>query len=91
MPRAVRWPRCFPASPISSRPTTSNFALNALSSVTDVRVISAPSLLVLDNRTAVLQVGDQVPIVTQQATGVDVPGAPIVNSVELKDTGASCR
>lgn len=62
-------------------------ALNALSSVTDVRVLSAPSLMVLDNRTAVLQVGDQVPIVTQSATGVDVPGAPIVNQVELKDTG----
>jgi general secretion pathway protein D len=62
-------------------------ALNALSSVTDVRVISAPSLLVLDNRTAVLQVGDQVPIVTQQATSVDGAGAPIVSNIELKDTG----
>lgn len=63
------------------------FTLNALSSVTDVRVLSSPSLLVLDNKTAVLQVGDQVPIVSQQAKGTASGDAPIVNSVELKDTG----
>ena len=63
------------------------FTLNALSSVTDVRVLSSPSLVVLDNKTAVLQVGDQVPIVTQQARGVVAADAPLVNSVELKDTG----
>ncbi len=63
------------------------FTLNALSSVTDVRVLSSPSLLVLDNKTAVLQVGDQVPIVSQQAKGTAAGDAPIVNSVDLKDTG----
>ncbi|TJW72134.1 MAG: type II secretion system protein GspD, partial [Mesorhizobium sp.] len=34
-----------------------------------------------------LQVGDQVPIITQQAVGTTTPDAPIVNSVEMKDTG----
>jgi general secretion pathway protein D len=63
------------------------FALNALASVTDVRVLSSPSLVVVDNKKATLQVGDQVPIVTQQARSVDAGGAPIVNAVELKDTG----
>jgi general secretion pathway protein D len=50
--------------------------------------MSAPSLMVLDNRRATLQIGDQVPIVTQQAQAV-VAGTvgPIVNSVTLKDTG----
>ncbi|WP_119392170.1 type II secretion system secretin GspD [Taklimakanibacter lacteus] len=62
-------------------------ALNALSSVTNVRVLSAPSLMVLDNRTAKLQVGDQVPIVTQSSQSTDAPGAPVINSIELKDTG----
>jgi general secretion pathway protein D len=61
--------------------------LNALEEVTDVDVISSPQLLVLDNQTARLQVGDQVPITTQQATSVQNPDAPIVNSVELRDTG----
>ena len=62
-------------------------ALNAISSVTDVRVLSAPSLVVLDNKSATLQVGDQVPIVTQSAKGTATGDAPIVNNVELKDTG----
>jgi general secretion pathway protein D len=60
--------------------------LNALESVTDVNVVSSPHLLVLDNQTARIQVGDQVPITVQQATSV-VANAPIVNSIELRDTG----
>lgn len=62
-------------------------ALSAVAGVTDVKILSAPSLMVLDNRTATLQVGDQVPIVTQSAVSVTDPNAPIVNSVTLKDTG----
>jgi general secretion pathway protein D len=61
--------------------------LNALEVVTDVDVISSPQLLVLDNQTARLQVGDQVPITIQQATSVLDPDAPLVSSVELRDTG----
>jgi general secretion pathway protein D len=62
-------------------------ALNAVASVTDVKVLSSPTLMVLDNRTATLQIGDQVPIVTQTAVSTNNPDAPIVNSVELRDTG----
>lgn len=61
--------------------------LNALSTVTDVNVVSSPTLMVLENKRAVLQVGDEVPIVTQQAQGVQVAGAPIVNSVSFRSTG----
>ncbi|RWF74539.1 MAG: type II secretion system protein GspD [Mesorhizobium sp.] len=61
--------------------------LNALSSITDVNVISAPTIMALNNQKAILQVGDQVPIITQQAVGTTAPDAPIVNSVEMKDTG----
>jgi general secretion pathway protein D len=61
--------------------------LNALESVTDVDVVSSPHLLVLDNQVARIQVGDQVPIAVQQATSVISPGAPVVNSIELRDTG----
>ena len=61
--------------------------LNALQSVTDVNVVSAPSLMVLDNHVANLQIGDQVPIVTRSARGVEQAGAPVVNDVVLKDTG----
>jgi general secretion pathway protein D len=43
-----------------------NVALDALSNITKVNVISTPTLTltVMDNRTAMLQVGDQVPIQT---------------------------
>jgi general secretion pathway protein D len=61
--------------------------LNALEEVTDVDVISSPQLLVLDNQTARLQVGDQVPIVVQQAAPITGDLDTIVNSIELRDTG----
>ncbi len=62
-------------------------ALNALAEITTVNVISAPSLMVLDNKQAVLQVGEDVPIATQSATAVTTPGAPIVNSIAFRNTG----
>ncbi len=62
-------------------------ALNALSSVTDVNIVSSPSLLVLDNRQATLNVGDQVPVATQSSVTVNDPDAPIVNSITQLNTG----
>jgi len=61
--------------------------LNALSNITDVKVISSPQLMVVDNAPARLQVGDQVPIAVQQAVSVISPEAPIVNSIQYRDTG----
>jgi general secretion pathway protein D len=60
---------------------------NALEQISDINVISAPQMLVLDNQTARLQVGDQVPIATQSAVSVLDPDAPVVNSIEQRDTG----
>ncbi len=62
-------------------------ALNALETRTKVKVLSAPKLMVLNNQTAALQVGDQVPVATQSAVGVVNPDSPIVNSIEYRDTG----
>jgi len=61
--------------------------LNALAEKTDVRVLSAPKLSVLNNQKASLQVGDQVPVVTQISQSTITPGAPIVNSIQMRDTG----
>jgi general secretion pathway protein D len=61
--------------------------LSALSSITDVHVVSSPQLLVLDHQTAAIQVGDQVPIVTQSAQSVINPDSPVVNSVQYRSTG----
>ena len=62
-------------------------ALNVLASITKVEVISRPSVVALNNEEAMLQVGDQVPIVTQTAISVTDPDAPIVNQTEYRDTG----
>lgn len=62
-------------------------ALNALSAVTDVNVLSSPKIMTLNNQTARLQVGDEVPIATQSAVSITDPDAPIVNAVEFRDTG----
>lgn len=64
-----------------------NVVVNALQGVTRVNVISSPSITVLDNRTAKLQVGDQVPIVRQTGQSPLAAGAPILNQIEMKDTG----
>lgn len=60
--------------------------LNALSALTDVQLVSTPRILVLANETADLQVGDQVPIITQTATGTE-DDSRIVNTVQYRDTG----
>jgi general secretion pathway protein D len=61
--------------------------LNALSTLTQVNVVSSPEVLVLDHQTAALQVGDQVPVITQTAQSTLTTGAPIVNSVQYLNTG----
>jgi general secretion pathway protein D len=67
------------------------FVLDALRSMTNVKILSSPSLVVIDNQPAVLQVGDQVPITTRTATSVENPTAPVVNNVEFRDTGIILR
>ncbi|MEQ1716987.1 MAG: type II secretion system secretin GspD [Hyphomicrobium sp.] len=62
-------------------------ALNALATVTDVNIVSSPTLTVMDNKKAILQIGDEVPIVTQQAVSVQSDQAPIVNQVSFRNTG----
>jgi general secretion pathway protein D len=61
--------------------------INALRKITDVNVLSSPALVVLDNQQAMLQVGDEVPIATRSAVDVVTPNAPIVNNIEMRNTG----
>jgi len=67
--------------------TDARLVVNALEGMTKVQVISSPALTVLDNQTATLKVGDQVPIATRSAQSVANPDAPIVSEIEMKDTG----
>lgn len=61
--------------------------IDAFDSITDVQVLSSPSLVVLDNEIAQFQVGDQIPVVTRTVTGVDTATAPVSNEVVYRDTG----
>ena len=73
--------------------------LDALRAYTDVKVVSSPSLVVLDNQVATLQVGDQVPIATSSATLVSAAGTtngasvgfPVANTIDYRNTGVILR
>jgi general secretion pathway protein D len=67
--------------------TTISATLNALASITNVKVLSAPNLLVLNNHTAALQVGDEVPVETASSVSTIGSDAPIVNSIDYLNTG----
>ncbi len=60
--------------------------INALHAVTDVRILSNPSLVVLDNQQASLEVGDQVPVSTGSATLLTTSNT-VVSTVDYKNTG----
>jgi general secretion pathway protein D len=62
-------------------------SLTALEALTKINVVSAPKLMVLNNQTAALQVGDQVPTLSETSTSTIGTNAPVVNSIEYKDTG----
>lgn len=60
--------------------------INALASRSNVKSLSSPSVLVLDNREASIQVGNQQPIQTSQTVNTNNTGV-LTQNVELKDTG----
>ncbi len=62
-------------------------AVTALGSQSKVKIVSAPKITTVENGTAMLQVGDQVPIVTQTAQSTVSGTAPLVNTVTYRDTG----
>ncbi len=77
----------FPGLSVNYLSKTIDATVSALNSQSDVKVISAPKLMVLDNHTAKLEVGDQVPVSTQNAQSTAAAGAPLVVSTDYRDTG----
>jgi general secretion pathway protein D len=67
-----------------------NIVLDALHNVTEVRILSNPSLVVLDNQAATLQVGEQVPISTGTAT-VLTANNTVVSTIDYRNTGVILR
>jgi general secretion pathway protein D len=64
--------------------------LDALHTVTDLKVLSNPSLVVIDNQVATLQVGDQVPVSTGSATVLTTSNT-VVNTIDYRNTGIILR
>ncbi|WP_432471301.1 type II secretion system secretin GspD [Amphritea sp. HPY] len=69
--------------------------LTALASDSKLNVISSPSLMVLDNHTATIRVGDQVPVRTSETTNTSSAttdddgnvGSNVTSTIQFKDTG----
>ncbi len=61
--------------------------LNTLASESKINVLSSPSLMVLDNHTASINIGDQVPILTSQSTSNLTNDSRTINQIEYRDTG----
>ena len=71
---------------IAGNPASPRVVINALSAITDVKILSNPSLVVVDNGDASLEVGDQVPISTGSANVLSANNA-VVNTIDYKNTG----
>lgn len=70
--------------------TQPSVILDALHAVTSVKVLSNPSLVVINNQPATLQVGDVVPVSTGSAT-VLTSNNTVVNTIDYRNTGIILR
>jgi general secretion pathway protein D len=77
----------FPGFAVTYADTNLKAAVQALGSTSRVEVISAPKIMALDNKTATIDVGDQVPVVSQSAQSTASTNAPLVNTVDYRNTG----
>ncbi len=68
------------------RPNTVRATLSALASDGLVNVLSSPSVMVMDNQEAKIQVGEQVPVATMQQQGTSETDR-IINQIQYRDTG----
>ncbi|WP_082673889.1 type II secretion system secretin GspD [Thiohalocapsa sp. ML1] len=68
------------------RPSTIRATLSALAQDGLVNVLSSPSVMVRDNQTAEIQVGEDVPIATTQQQGTATTDR-IINQIEYRKTG----
>ncbi len=60
--------------------------LSALSTITGVKVLSSPSLVVTDNQPALLEVGNQIPVSTS-TTNVLTSANTVVQTIDMRNTG----
>jgi len=61
--------------------------IDLLASETEVKFLSAPQIMVLDNHTANIRVGDQIPVTVRSSQSTANPDSPVVSEVQFRDTG----
>ncbi len=66
---------------------TVDVVLEALESVTDVRIISSPYLTVLDGSSARLSIGDEIPFLTSSTDAESDGTVTTTNEIEIRETG----
>jgi general secretion pathway protein D len=66
---------------------TPRAVISALHRFTDVKILSNPSLVVVNNQVATLRVGDQVSVTTGQVSPVTGGTTNVVNTFDYRDTG----
>ncbi len=67
--------------------TPARAVVDALDDVTSINVVSSPNLMILNNESARLVVGDQVPVATRQSQDGSQNDEIFVSTVEFRDTG----
>lgn len=79
---------------IDSRTSSTNALLNALATASKARILANPSILARNGETASIQVGQDVPIITQQqqaTNGTGVPGggssANVLQTIQYRNAG----
>ena len=60
---------------------------NLLQSVSQINILSSPVILATDNKEARIQIGQEVPIITQQVTNTSATEPNITSTVQYRDTG----
>ncbi len=61
--------------------------IDLLASKTAVNFLSAPQVMVLDNQTASIRVGDQIPVTVRNSQSTGDGNSPVVSEVQFRDTG----
>ncbi len=73
---------------VENKAGTLRAVVNALAEESLINVISTPSIMVLDNHTAFIHVGDQQPVQSAQTI---TDGGRITSSINFKDTGVKLQ
>ena len=61
--------------------------INAYAEKKLLNILSKPRILILNNETGNINVGQQVPVITSEASAVDIPDGSIKRNIEYRNTG----